>query len=546
MRTGLLLLILSVLFSPAALAQGDRARAWDLITGAQELIKTGRFEEAQRRLLQARDLDPAYPEVHANLGYLYVTSGDRAQALDAYGQLLTLRPDHEYGRSAFRKLFHEGPFPRVMRAPFMAFSGVAFENDEVRLQTASGELRRRLAYTTSLLFHEDMGRGQGPVAVRLPVTGNALSSPLNRSCYGYVMPPDTDRFSLAFSLSWPSETLSQSGQSYQQLAPRLMHLLLRFYWYARVYLNRDLPDPKLVKSYLCEEGPVGAESYKTSLFFYDVKVPRAPVEWARQAAHEMGHLLLPEYGRFTKPETFASGHLGERLLLQYLALEAGLVAGEPWPAEAARQALAGLWPGQEVQLAEYIKGSCRTSLDYWLAAGPDSPLVAGSGDEAMQYFIGLVLWVQAAHGADVMRQMMQNAIGATPADMVYAYKGEVRKLADERELSWHAGALNLAASRLQTPPREGALRREGVRLSPDDVAVYPVYVTEGAWTLKLDPPVAGVQVTFDGRGPLPLDPASGLSLGRPTEGWHTLQLQLAPQAAPVRLERLLLLAGRET
>ena len=83
----------------------------------------------------------------------------------------------------------------------------------------------------------------------------------------------------------------------------------------------------MVNAYLCPAGPTGAESYKQSLYFYDVATERSSIEWARQAAHELGHLLLPPIGRFASPESFASGFLGERLLLQYLALEAGLIAG---------------------------------------------------------------------------------------------------------------------------------------------------------------------------------------------------------------------------
>ena len=193
MKTRLLLAALLTLAGARVWAQGAREKAWQLLKSGQELTRAAKYDEAEKVILQARDADPDYPDVYANLGYLYCAQGDRAKALDAYGHLLALRPDDEYGRKAFKRLFFDGQFPRSLRAPYLTLSPVAFTTDEVRLTGPGGESRRRIAYTTSLLFHEDMGRGQGPVAVPLPVTGNKVECKVNRACYGFVLPPDSDR-----------------------------------------------------------------------------------------------------------------------------------------------------------------------------------------------------------------------------------------------------------------------------------------------------------------------------------------------------------------
>ncbi len=535
----------------------QRQQAAALLKSAQELITAGRYEEAERKLQDARALDANYPAVYSNFGYLYdawrerlrdIAPADqiialRTKALDAYGQLLTLWPDDAYGREHTKALFYQGHFPRVIRAPYLAFGGVGFVNDEVRV----GDLTRRLAYTNSILFHEDMKREGStrdgePVQVPVPVTGEKVFAQVNRSCYGYTMAADSDRYVLGFVLSWPSETLS-AGHDYSPIATRLVHLLLRYRWYARLYLG--LPrEADLVKAYMCPQGPAGAETYKNSLYFYDIAVARGGVEWARQAAHEYGHLVLPEIGRFARPEPFASGELGERLFLQYLAQEAGLVAGDPWPSEAAQQAVAALWPEGEFAVREYIEKVARPSLDYWQVAGPGSGLLAAGeapGAEAMQYTIGFLLWTQAAYGPDMLRGVLQGAAGSQPADFILAFKGLMARQAQQGPVSLDAGSLNLKASRLKQPPLEGALGRREVVIAPGDSVSFHVYLPAGAWTLAPQPSQPELTVMLDGKGPLPLDDQGQLALGRMAEdGWHTIGLQLSDKGQAFTLEGLTL------
>lgn len=538
-----LIIIMALLpLSSAALAadaSAQRQEAWNLLKVARDLIAESKFPEAEAKLLQAQELDPTYPEVYANLGYLYHDRvwPNRTKALEAYGQLLTLRPDREDARRQVKRLFYEGPFPRIIRAPYLAFSSVGFDTDEVRV----GGATRGIAYTTSLLFHEDMGLDGAPPKIPVPVTGDRVFATVNRSCYGYTMPADSDRYLLAFALSWPSETLS-AGKNHSQLSQRLMHLLLRYHWYARLYLNLPRGTDE-TKAYLLPQGPTGAETHQNALYFYDAGTPRTAMEWAREAAHEYGHLALPQIGRFVRPEPFAGGELGERLFIQYLAQEAGEVSGEPWPSAAARQALAALWPGEDFAATEYIEKICRTSLDYWLVAGPDAGLlnVAEPGAEAMQYLVGFMLWVQAAHGPDTLRGVLQEAAGSSPTDYMPAYRALMARQAQQGRLTLNAGCLNLKASKLQQPPLEGAMRREQVRLMPGDRAVFHVYLPAAAWTLAPQPAQPELTLTVDGRGPLPLDADGVLPLGRMgADGWHIITLQLSDKGQPVTLEQLIL------
>ncbi len=518
----------------------QRQKAWQLIKEARELILAGRFAEAEQKLLRAKELDPTYPEIYVNLGYLYNDRvwPNREKALEAYGQLLLLRPERQDAREQMRRLFYEEgkPFPRLIRAPYLAFSGVNFALEEVQI----GSQRQGIAYTTSILFHEEMSREGEPVRVPLPATGNKAFCAVNRSCYGYILDAQSDRYLLRFILSWPSELLS-GGRNYAPLSANLMSLMLRFYCYSRLYLG--LPrEASLIKAYLCRQGPAGAESYQQALYFYDIDTARDAFEWTRQAAHEMGHLVLPPIGRFVRPEPYAAGELGERLFIQYLAQEAEEVSGSPWPAPAAQKALAGLWRGENLPLAEYIEKVCRPSMDYWLAAGPHTDLLnaAEPDAEGMQYLIGFLLWIQAAHGPSMLRDVLHSASETAPAHYMRTYQELISRQSPKNAISIHAGSLNVKGSQLTKPPLEGPMGRRPVLISPKDSVFYYVYLPAGAWTLTLQPAIPKLVITIDGKGPVPCDEAGSVSLGQlPQAGWHTLLLQLPEDGEAKELEKLI-------
>ena len=546
LSVGLLIAVgLVVIIASAAnsAVYADRAAAVRLVAEARRLIAVDKYDQAREKLAQAAQVAPRYPEIYANLGYLDELTATKEQALTHYGRTLELNSEHKHARSRFRHLFFEGRFPRWFNLRFIKYSPVSLVADtcQVRLTDSLNPVRlhqRRFAYTTSLLFPEEMGRGDAALRIKVPAAGenSGLTAVVNRATYGLVMDPDTDMLHLRFVVQYPSATVSRAGKDYSQLVSMLTHMLLRFSLYSEIYLGRAPPGDEegLVHVYFCEAGPTGAEQYQDNIYLYDVTTGRSPLEWAREIAHELGHYLLPPVGRFDEPEPWGNGELGERLFLQWLAAEAGEVTGQRWPAEATRSALASLWHGQEMDLDSYLRDQCRPLLDFWLHEGPDSPLIAGAKQESLDYFIGFCLWVQAAHGPGLLAQMLQTVGGSSIADFVQAYQAAVQEILERRALRIDAAALNLASSQLSQLPREGATGREEVKLGPEDAIMLPIFLPAGAWQLTVNCQPADAQLrlaTEVGEG-ITEGPGQ-LALAAGEAAWHQIRIT-APQAVQLQ------------
>ncbi len=539
---------------PAALCREDdpRARVVELVRESQELADAGDRDGAMDRLLQALEIDPDYPSIHSHLGYLYELEGEPLKALASYGRLLELRPEDEYGRSRVTHLFFGGPFPRRLRMSLLKFSPASFVTDECRVQLGSGmaELTRRIAYTTGVVFPEEMEDNGGPIVKEIPSAGGqgvVGRARFNRACYGYTAVPEGEDLHLTVMVHYPSRLLSERGLDYSRLAERIAHILLRVHCYSRAcYGLPQTVEDRIARAWMCESGPTGAEQYQDDIFVYDVARDRTPVEWLREIAHEWGHYCLPPMGRFSEPEPYAGGVLGEVLFLQLLAEEAGLVAGEPWPSERARAAIDGLWGNGEVALAEYLARMRRRTLDLWLAEGPNSPLAAELEEQAFMYLVGAMLWVEAAHGHEMLRSTLLTAPGESPADFYYGYREAIREAAARGQIELLAGALDLADSELSQPPVEGALRREDVRLQAGDRAQYPVYLLDGPASVRVTPGLRQTRLNLyvDGIGPLKLEGGAAAVLGQRDQGWHTLTLEAPEGCEPVSLRSLVIETGQ--
>ncbi len=522
----------------------DRARAIRLVEQARAFMRDDKYEQAREKLAEAIKADARYPEIYANLGYIDELTATKEQALEHYGHTLTLKPEHAYARSRFRRLFFTDRFPRRIELRYLKYSPVSLVVDscQVTLADASGSAHpytRRFAYTTSLLFPEEMDRGAPALQIEIPAAGegSGVTSVVNRAAYGLVMTPDSDILHLRFVVQYPSVTISSAQKDYAQLAQLLTHMLLRFSLYSEIYLGRVPPGDEegLVRVYLCEAGPTGAEQYEDNIYLYDVDEDRTPLEWAREVAHELGHYLLPRVGRLEEPEPWGNGELGERLFLQWLAAEAGEVTGERWPSEAAQAALTSLCNGQPMDLESYIQNRCRPLLDFWLQQGPESPLIAGANQPSLDYFIGFCLWVQAAHGPALLAKMLDATTGSSIAEFREAYQATVRQILAERPLAVNAGALNLVNSQLSHPLQEGATGREAVKIERDDAAVLPVFVPAGAWQVRVDcqPEDAGLRVAAE-VGEETIEGIGEISLAVGQAGWHRIRIT-APQTAQVIL-----------
>ena len=156
----------------------------------------------------------------------------------------------------------------------------------------------------------------------------------------------------------------------------------------------------------------------------------------------------------------------------------------------------------------------------------------------MHYWLGFMMWVQAALGKPGLRQVMDAAPGTSPADFLYALKSVLREKAAAGGFDFSAASLDLRRSRLTSPPSHGALGWRDVRLGNGDAAVFSMYIPAGVWDISLHPPLPGAALAFDGKGPLPLEAGKQTRLGAVTEGWHTIQINGA--GAATGLERIML------
>ncbi len=519
-------------------------KAWELLKQSRRLINSRSYAEAEQKLLEARAIAPDYPEIYTNLGYLYELQDRREAALHAYAELLRRRPTDDYGRAHLDAFFYEGPFPRTIATQDIQFSPVRFVIDRCVLTQADESAAAGIAYTNALLFHEDMERAGPPVYIEVPASGGKKKELLNRAAYGFVSPPASRRLNMAFNLSYASAFVNPSGNDYQPLASHTLHLLLRAYWYFNTFLGKQPPVEGPVETYLLESGPPGAEAYSSSLYFYAAATPRSRIEWARQIGHEYGHLVLPPVGRYIEPEFYASGLLGERLFIQWLAEEAQTVAGTPWPGQAARTALDNLLGGSDtMDAAGYLADNAYADLLLWYDKGPDSAHIAGTGQESMHYWLGFIMWVQAAFGKPGLRQVMDAAPGTSPADFLYALKSILREKAAAGGFDFSTASLDLRRSRLTNPPSHGALGWRDIRLGKADTATFSIYIPAGVWDISLHPALPGAALVFDGKGPLPLDTGKRTRLGAVTEGWHTVRINGAGDATPLERITLTFLPG---
>ena len=500
------------------------SQVWELIKSARELANNGDLAVAEEQLLKARALMPDYVEVYAHLGYVYELQGQRGKAIGAYAELLRRRPNHDYAREHLQALFYEGEFPRSINARDLAFSPVSFVVDRCHVIGPAGDAIMGLAYTTDLLYHEAMERGGPPVEIEVPAAGGQQRVVLNRSNYAFISAPGSDVYNLKFILSYPSALISQTGQDYRVVAAPMAHLMLRAYCYFDSYLGKQPPGETPVKAYLMENGPPGAETYSDALYFYAADSERSSVEWARQIGHEYGHLVLPPVGRYMEPEFYASGLLGERLFIQWLADEAQTVSQCPWPGEAAQASLDRLLAGDgKFDAAAYLATTAYADLAHWYEKGPDAAFIAGTGEESMHYWLGMMMWTEMALGRDGLRSVIDAAPGTSPADFLLAIKRVVQaRSEDQGALTFSSAALDIQRSKLSAVPVQGALGWNMVVLDAGDSASFNMYIPEGLWSFSIPSAPEGLTLTFDGRGPFPISSADGLSLGEVEAGWHSI------------------------
>ena len=101
---------------------------------------------------------------------------------------------------------------------------------------------------------------------------------------------------------------------------------------------------------------------------------------------------------------------------------------------------------------------------------------------------------------------------------------------------------------MTTPPLEGALRREAVRLAAGDIVRVPVYLLDGPASLRVTPGLRDAKLAgfLDGIGPLPIKGGEPVQLGEVERGWHTLTFIAPDDAGAVDLREIILRTGAQT
>lgn len=236
--------------------------------------------------------------------------------------------------------------------------------------------------------------------------------------------------------------------------------------------------------YLRRSAEAGAEEYQGAIYLHGVQVERTPLEWLRELAHEYGHVVLPAFGPFARPEPAAAGYLGERLFLKALLLD--YQAPDLWP---------GLAPSEiESFRLTKIRGPLLDPL--------------GADVEPMEVFITRMLRVEACYGSALLSRLLARYRDRRP-EHVELFLGE---------------ALGEAA--VQAPPRVHAA------LGSD---IWWVLSPPGRWRLRFAAASGEAELrdTLSGE-PLPArSEGAGLSFaltGAPG-AWMRLQSRGLPAAA---------------
>ncbi len=172
------------------------------------------------------------------------------------------------------------------------------------------------------------------------------------------------------------------------LARRAGSTLARIFWVCADYLNRT--PPATVNVWLSRDGEPGGELYRDHIYLFAVETPRAPAEWARELAHEYGHLVLPPFGRYVSPEPWGNGYFGERLMLKWMLAD---------------NRSTDVWDSP-VDGAAYVANEVEPLVTQFLREGPGSARSTRTDEDGMNFFIGQLLALEAAHGPAFLQAVL--------------------------------------------------------------------------------------------------------------------------------------------
>lgn len=142
--------------------------------------------------------------------------------------------------------------------------------------------------------------------------------------------------------------------------------------------------------WLMRSGKAGGEQWQRNLYFYDLDASRSSIEWIREIIHEYSHLALPAIGGYKDPEYWASGYLGERLIVRWLRRR------PDGPALVTQ-----MW-GDFSGAANFDRLLIAPALALYRKVGPSPHWLARTDGDGMRYLIGQVLTFDDRSGAPAL------------------------------------------------------------------------------------------------------------------------------------------------
>lgn len=142
--------------------------------------------------------------------------------------------------------------------------------------------------------------------------------------------------------------------------------------------------------WLMRSGKAGGEQWQRNLYFYDLDAPRTSIEWIREIVHEYSHLALPAIGGYKDPEYWASGYLGERLIVRWLQRRPGGPA-----------LVTQMW-GDFSGAANFNRLLVAPALALYAKIGPSPRWLARTDADGMRYLIGQALTLDDHDGAPAL------------------------------------------------------------------------------------------------------------------------------------------------
>jgi len=386
---GGLLLAAGMALALARPAAATNARALHLLAEGTVHAQRREYTMAERRLRAALNADPELAAAHRWLGRVYREQGMGEEALSALAHAVLIEPRDDESREAIAALL-EGAFPRWLDRDTVAALPVGFVETEIRLTDPRLE-QVRLTDGAQAVVRRTMCTAS-PAAREAAAPG--VGGRCDQVLHGYVL--TAQRWVLRFRVHYASPRVSRSGADYGPLAADCLDLLLYARAAAEAYLGSALRGAGVVEVWLCEDGAPGGEAWANHLSLHGIQAERPPGEWARQVMHEYGHIALPGIDHYREPEAWANGPLGERLLTRWLLAN---------PENPMRLL-------QGVSADEHARRRVAPVVRRFLAQGPRSALAGEATAEAMEWYLGLALYVEAALGPKALSEAMTATRGA--------------------------------------------------------------------------------------------------------------------------------------